>query len=41
VGSVLTAPLGAMTAHRLPTKWLKRIAALLFYAIAAKMLLSF
>jgi uncharacterized protein len=41
VGSMLTAPLGAMTAHRLPTKWLKRIAALLFYAIATRMLLSF
>lgn len=41
IASILTAPLGAMTAHRLPTKWLKRIAALLFYAIAARMLLSF
>jgi uncharacterized membrane protein YfcA len=41
LGSILTAPLGAMTAHRLPTKWLKRIAALLFYAIATRMLLSF
>ena len=41
VGSVLTAPLGAATAHRLPAKWMKRICALLFYAIAARMLLSF
>lgn len=41
IASVLTAPLGARTAHRLPTKWLKRICALLFYAIATRMLLSF
>ena len=41
VASMLTAPLGAATAHRLPTRWLKRICALLFYAIAIRMLLSF
>lgn len=41
VASVLTAPLGAATAHRLPTKWMKRICALLLYAIATRMLLSF
>ena len=39
--SVLTAPLGAATAHRLPTPWMKRICALLLYAIATRMLLSF
>jgi uncharacterized membrane protein YfcA len=41
VGSMLTAPLGAATAHRLPAKWMKRICALLFYAIATRMLLTF
>ena len=39
--SVLTAPLGAALAHRLPAVWLKRIFALLFYAIATKMLAGF
>lgn len=39
VASTLVAPLGAATAHRLPTKWMKRISALLLYAIATKMLL--
>ena len=38
--SVLTAPLGAATAHRLPTRHLKRVFALLLYGLAAKMLLS-
>lgn len=38
VASVLVAPLGAATAHRLPTRWMKRISALLLYAIATKML---
>jgi uncharacterized membrane protein YfcA len=38
VASVLVAPLGAATAHRLPTKWMRRISALLLYAIATKML---
>ena len=37
--SMLVAPLGAATAHRLPAKWMKRISALLLYAIATKMLL--
>jgi uncharacterized membrane protein YfcA len=41
VGSMLTAPLGAATAHRLPAKWMKRICALLFYAIAMRMLFKF
>jgi uncharacterized membrane protein YfcA len=40
VASVLVAPLGAATAHRLPTKWMKRISALLLYAIATRMLLK-
>ncbi len=38
--SVLTAPLGAAAAHRLPTKRLKQIFALLLYALALKMLVS-
>jgi uncharacterized protein len=41
VASMLTAPFGAATAHRLPTKWMKRISALLLYAIGTRMLLSF
>ncbi len=41
VASVLTAPLGAAAAHRVPTQWLKRIFALLFYVIATRMLISF
>ena len=41
VSSMLMAPLGAAVAHRLPTLWLKRIFALLFYAMATRMLLSF
>jgi len=40
VAGVLTAPLGAFTAHRLPTRWMKRISALLLYAIATRMLLK-
>jgi uncharacterized membrane protein YfcA len=38
--SVLTAPLGAAAAHRLPTKRLKQVFALLLYGLAAKMLFS-
>jgi len=41
VASMLTAPLGAAAAHRLPTQWLKRIFAVLFYVIATKMLFTF
>ncbi|HMH19236.1 MAG TPA: sulfite exporter TauE/SafE family protein [Burkholderiales bacterium] len=41
VASMLVAPLGAATAHRLPTLWLKRIFAVLFYVMATRMLLSF
>jgi uncharacterized membrane protein YfcA len=41
VTSMLMAPVGAAAAHRLPTVWLKRIFALLFYVMATKMLLSF
>ena len=40
VASVLTAPLGAATAHRLPTRWMKRLAALLLFAIATRMLVQ-
>jgi uncharacterized membrane protein YfcA len=36
-GSVLTAPLGARTAHRLPVRPLKRIFALLLLALALRM----
>jgi uncharacterized protein len=41
VASMLMAPVGAAAAHRLPTVWLKRIFALLFYVMATRMLLSF
>jgi len=41
VASMLMAPVGAATAHRLPTVWLKRIFAILFYAMATRMLLTF
>ena len=40
LASVLTAPVGAAAAHRLPTKHLKRVFALLLYGLAAKMLVS-
>ena len=36
--SVLTAPLGAKTAHALPVKSLKRAFALMLYGLAAYML---
>lgn len=39
-GSVLTAPLGARTAHRLPVRPLKRIFAVLLYGLAIRMLTS-
>jgi uncharacterized membrane protein YfcA len=35
------APVGAAAAHRMPTKWLKRIFAVLFYVLATKMLIGF
>jgi uncharacterized membrane protein YfcA len=38
--SVLTAPLGAALAHRLPTKRLKQVFALMLYVLAGKMLFS-
>jgi uncharacterized membrane protein YfcA len=41
LGSVLTAPLGARTAHRLPVRPLKRIFALLLLALALRMAWSF
>jgi len=40
-GSVLTAPLGARLAHRLPVPVLKRIFACLLYVLAAKMLWTY
>ncbi len=39
--SVLFAPLGAAAAHRLPTVWLRRAFAILFYLIATRMLVRF
>lgn len=41
VGSVLTAPLGARTAHRLPVRPLKRIFALLLMGLALRMVWTF
>lgn len=41
VGSIATAPLGARLAHRLPVTTLKRIFALLLFALATKMVLAF
>jgi uncharacterized membrane protein YfcA len=41
VASMLMAPVGAATAHRLPTVWLKRIFAILFYVMATRMLFTF
>ena len=41
VSSMLMAPVGAAAAHRLPTLWLKRIFAVLFYLMATRMLLTF
>jgi uncharacterized membrane protein YfcA len=40
LGSVLTAPLGARTAHRLPVRPLKRIFAVLLYGLAVRMSFS-
>ena len=40
LASVLTAPLGAATAHSLPTKRLKQIFSILLYGLAAKMLIG-
>ncbi len=40
LASVLTAPLGAAAAHRLPTRRLKQVFALLLYGLATKMLVS-
>jgi len=39
--SMLMAPVGAAAAHRLPTVWLRRIFAVLFYVMAMRMLLTF
>ena len=40
LASVLTAPLGAAAAHRVPTRRLRQVLALLLYGLAAKMLVS-
>lgn len=40
-GSVLTAPIGARTAHRLPVQMLRRIFACLLYGLATKMLWTY
>jgi uncharacterized membrane protein YfcA len=40
-GSVLTAPIGARTAHRLPIGILRRVFACLLYALATKMLWTY
>ncbi len=40
-GSVATAPLGARMAHRLPVATLKRIFALLMYALATRMVVTY
>ena len=39
--SMLMAPVGAAAAHRMPTAWLRRIFAILFYVMATRMLLTF
>lgn len=41
LGSVLTAPLGARTAHRLPVRPLKRVFALLLFTLALRMVWAF
>ena len=41
LGSVLTAPFGARTAHRLPVRPLKRVFALLLFVLAVRMLWTF
>ena len=41
IGSVLTAPFGARAAHRVPAATLKRVYAVLLYALATKMLWTY
>ncbi len=41
VGSIVTAPMGARLAHRLPVATLKRIFALLMFVLATKMVVSY
>jgi uncharacterized membrane protein YfcA len=41
VGSILTAPVGARLAHRLPVATLKRIFALLLFALATRMVIAY
>lgn len=40
VASVLSAPLGVAAAHKLPTLWLKRIFAVLLYAMAMRLIVN-
>jgi uncharacterized membrane protein YfcA len=40
-GSVLTAPMGARAAHRMPVPTLRRIFAVLLYVLATKMLWTY
>ena len=40
VTSMMFAPLGAAAAHNLPTRWLKRINAVLLYVLAVRMLIK-
>jgi uncharacterized protein len=40
VTSMLVAPVGTAAAHKLPTKWLKRIYAILLYVLAVRMLIK-
>lgn len=40
-GSIVTAPIGARLAHRLPVNTLKRVFALLLYALATKMVVTY
>ena len=37
---IVVAPLGAAVAHRTPTRWLRRTFAVLFYAVATRMLIA-
>ncbi|HEY6865129.1 MAG TPA: sulfite exporter TauE/SafE family protein [Burkholderiales bacterium] len=40
VAGVLAAPLGAAVAHRTPTRWLRRVFAVLFFVVATRMLIA-
>lgn len=40
-GSIITAPMGARLAHRLPVATLKRIFAVLMFVLASRMVVSY